>query len=190
MNLILQDNSNTSNTPVVGISHWRNSSNYIVARVFNSGGSYYDYSSTSDWGGTYKNGAFLGFALSTGKVLVYHGGITCLYTVYNSRTDVTSTAGTATPFQTAFDWAGSMIEPDGVDSWIMVENTSNAMAISKWSINPTTFEWTRNWVKGIHDINTNSYKKLNMLPNDRIMISTRMSGGVFTYNIYEKPTAV
>ena len=189
MNLMLQDNSDTSNTPIVGISHWRNSSNYVVARVFNSAGSYNDYASTSDWG-AYRSGAFLGFALSTGKVLVYHGGITCLYTAYNSRTDVTSTAGGVAPFQTSADWSFSMIEPDGVDSWIMLVNTNNAMTISKWTINPTTFQWTQNWVKGVYDMETTSYKKLNILPNNRIMVSTGMSNGIFTYKIFERPTEI
>lgn len=174
MSFILQSNSSASNTVVSGACHYRNGSNQIVARVFaGSSMSFTDHNSGLNWDEAYRSSQFFGVALSTGNVLIYHGSQTWLYTSQSSRTQVTSTAGAAPGFIiTDASFGGQAILPDGTDSWIMLSGPSvNAPYLEKWSINPTTYTWTRNWRTEMPiQFGTTSYLRLIQLPNNRIML--------------------
>ena len=187
MNLVRRANSNTGNTAISGISHWRNSSNYIVARVFGfSAGNYTDYTSSTNWGTTYSGSNFYGFELSNGKTIVYHGGVTYLYTAYNSRVLVTPPNEFPVDYE---DFVTACIIPDGTDSWISLwSSSSSTVSMAKFSINPTTLEWTTVWVTTPYAYSGSSYMKLNQLPNNRLLISNRKSSGKFSYWIVQKPT--
>ena len=189
MQLIRRAGSNSSSTAICGVSHWRDSSNYVNARVFAANSnSYTDYNSNKDWG-EYRSGQFYGIELSNGKTLVYHGGKTFLYTAYNNRTDVTSTAGAAVPFDSNADWMGACIIPDGTDSWLMLNSSSsNTTTIQKWSINPTTYKWTKIFETAPYVFTGQSFMKLNELPNNRLMLSIRRNYGIFEYMIVDRPT--
>ena len=177
MQFILQANSTTANTAISGCTHWRQSGPRVWARVFaGNSTNYNDISQISgDWGLSYRSGQFWGVALSTGKVLVYHGNITNLFTAYNSYSDVTSSAGVLPGFSITAspDFGGACIVPDGVDSWLVLNAT--ASVIEKWSINPTTYKWTRKWGTNIVYAGGSAFMKLNILPNNRLLISKRDS---------------
>ena len=191
MNLIRRAGSNSSNTAICGISHWRDASNYINARVFAANAnSSQDYNSGKDWGGEYSSSSFFGVELSNGKVLVYHGSKTYLYTAHNSRTDVTSLAGAVIPLPaTDAQFFPACIVPDGTDSWLMLNSTgASTIVIQKWTINPTTYKWTKNYETLPYTFTGQNFMKLNELPNKRLMISTRKSSGLFDYMIIDRPT--
>jgi hypothetical protein len=189
MQYILQDNSTTGNTAISGISHWRDGSSYVNARVWApSSNSYTDYNSGQNWGATYSSGAFYGVALSNNKTIVYHGGKTFLYTAYNSRTDVTSTAAPC-PFPENIDFGGNVITPDGTDSWLVLENgQAQVQVLAKWSINPTTLQWTRIGGTSPFTYSGGSYMHMFNMPNNRILVWFRKGSGNSTYWIINKPT--
>lgn len=166
MNLIRRAGSNSSNTAICGISHWRDASNYVNARVFAANAnSSQDYNSSKDWGGEYSQSSFFGVELSNGKVLVYHGGKTYLYTAYNSRTDVASLAGVVIPLPTTDAlFFPACIVPDGTDSWLMLNSIgASTIVIQKWTINPTTYKWTKNYRNTSLYIYRSKHMKLNEL---------------------------
>ena len=194
MQLYLGPNSNTSNTAISGISHWRNSSNYIVARVFaGSSTTYTDYVSSTDWGTEYSSGQFPGFALSDGSVLVFHTTTNVYrYTAHNSRVRVYPTpspgvgnifvgSGSGFPISNP-DWTGATTIPDGDNQWLFVD--ASAGILKRLYINPSTFVYTITSIATVVTAGATSYMKLNALPNNRIMVSMRSS----TYNIYQYMT--
>lgn len=188
MQYILQENSTTANTAISGISHWRDGSNYVNARVWApSSNSYTDYNSGKNWG-YYNSGQFWGVALSNNKTLVYHGSAVMLYTAYNSRTDVTTIAD---PFPMENpDFGGNCIIPDGTDSWLMLENgpSSQVVVLGKWSINPITLKWTRVGGTSPFTYGGTSYLHMFNMPNNRILVWLRKGSGISNYWILNKPT--
>jgi len=187
MCLIRKSNSSDANTAISGISHWRNGSNYIVARVWGfASGTYQDYVSSNNWDMTYSSTNFFGFDLSNGKTLVYHSpSYQYLYTAYNNRVQVT--ASTFPIDYAAFQ--GACIIPDGTDSWIALWNDNgNTVSMAKFSLNITTYTWTLNWQTTPVAYNGGAYMRLNALPNNRLMISNKKSNGNYTYWIVQKPT--
>lgn len=199
MQLFLGPNSTTANTAISGISHWRNSSNVIVARVFaGSSGTYYDWVGSGDWSIEYYSSQFVGFALSDGSVLVYHTPtVVYRYTAYNSRTRVYPTTGSTTinniitinggnfPIPSP-DFGGCCAIPDGDNTWLYVEASSNPTILRRISINISTLAWTTT-VVGTLATGGTSYLKLNALPNNRIMLSQRAYGSPFQYIIFNRP---
>ena len=65
---------------------------------------------------------------------------------------------------------------------------ANTIVIQKWTINPTTYKWTKNYETLPYTFTGQNYMKLNELPNNRLMISTRKSSGLFDYMIIDRPT--
>lgn len=179
MMFLLQEGSNTSNTAISGAVHWRNGSNYIHARVFSAtDGNSSDYTANDNWDNMYSSNTFLGVALSTGAVLVYHGGLTARYTAYNTRTTVT-----ASHLFNNLEFRGATFIPDGVDSWLVLSSPSTqSPVLQKWSINPSTYVWTKNWETTTPLMFTgNSYLKLNKLGTSRLLLSHRDSNGRFAW---------
>jgi hypothetical protein len=182
---IWQDNSTTYNTAISGIVHWRNGSSQVVARVFSATDtSYTDYNSGGNWDEVYTSSFFYGFALSNGQVLVYHGGQTWLYSSYNSRTQVSGGA----PFPSG-GFENGMIIADGTDSWIKLSTASGiAPNMQKWSINPSTRVWTKNWqTETPLSFAGQSYMRLAKLPNNRILFTIKGSPqGYLDWYIYNR----
>ena len=192
MQLYLGPNSTTANTAISGISHWRNSSNQIVARVFaGSSTTYTDYVSAGDWNIEYQTGGFPGYCLSDGSVLVFHSSAyTYRYTAHNTRTRVyptnsslsgltTLTGATAIiPISTP-DWTGATTIPDGNNQWLFLDTSGGIL--KRLYINPTTLVYTITSLGYVVTTGNSSYMKLNELPNNRIMVSMRSS----IYNIYQ-----
>ena len=187
MNLVRKSNSSDANTAISGISHWRNGSNYIVARVWGfASGTYQDYVSSNNWDITYTSADFYGFELSNGKTLVYHSpSFQALYTAYNSRVQVSATA-----FPIDYDdFITACIIPDGPDSWITLWGSSiTTISMAKISLNITTYVWTVIWQATPVAYTGGSYLKLNILPNNRLLVSHRRSNGNYTYWVVQKPT--
>jgi hypothetical protein len=185
MQLLLQDGSTTANTAISGANHWRNSSNQIVARVFEaSSNSFSDYNSGQDWDVSYRSNNFWGVALSTGAVIVYHGGLTMRYTSAGSRTSASGSMPFGSP-----DWSGGVVINDGPDSWIALSTPSGvAPTVQKWTINPSTGAWTMNWETEMPLLfSGQAYMRLHKLPNNRIMFSQRSNPyNVFSYRIYDR----
>jgi hypothetical protein len=189
MQLIFNESNNSSNTAVCGAGHWRNSSGSVVARVYSpTVSTFTDYNSGLDWGGAYSSGSFWGVALANGTVLIYHNRITnaYLYTAHNSRTSVSSVFSPDIGEST--DFGGACVIPDGVNSWLMLSGSGVvAPRLQKWSINQSTYVWTKNWeFETPLLLGTSSYLKLNKLPNSRIMMSERKSNGNFKWWIYDR----
>jgi hypothetical protein len=183
MQFILQDTSTTANTAISGSCHYRNGSSQVVARVFSPGGSSQDYNSSQNWSELYTSGQYYGFALADGRVIVYHGAQTWLYTAFNNRTQVTSGA----PFADV-DFRGSCIVNDGPNSWLVLSASSTqAPFLQKWTINPSTYVWTLNWEsENPMVLGTSAYLKLNKMPNGRLMLGFRDSSGIFKYWIFNR----
>jgi hypothetical protein len=174
MQFLLQANSTTANTAISGVTHWYQSGSQCYARVFSgSSTSYNDVNAgAGGWDNPLSSSQFWGVALSTGAVLVYHGAKTYLYNSYTSYSDVTSTAGTSVGFGSDPNFGGACIVPDGANSWLIVHPSASFLTISKWSINTSTYAWTKSWSKMV-GFGGGSYMKLNLLPNSRIMLSIR-----------------
>jgi hypothetical protein len=187
MTLISGANNTTSNTAVSGCVHWRNGSNQIVARVFNgSNDSYTDYNSGQDWDAVYASTAFFGIALEDGRVIIYHGGQTFVYTGSSgSRTQITKTL----PFgQNNSWWHGNVVVADGTNSWIMLNSASNQFPfIEKWTINPSTLNWTLNWRSELpFTFNGGSYMRLSALPNGRLFYSLSNEYPILKWQIFNR----
>jgi hypothetical protein len=187
LNLVRKSNSSDANSAISGISHWRNGSSYIVARVWGfASGTYQDYVSSDNWDVTYTSSDFYGFELSNGKTLVYHSSnFQYLYTAYNSRVQVT-----ANPFPIDYgDFMTACIIPDGTDSWIALWGAGReTVSMAKFSLNISTYTWTINWQATPVAYIGSSYMKLNALPNNRLLISQRKGTGSYNYWVVQKPT--
>lgn len=189
MQFILQDTSNTSNTAIAGATYWRNASNYVYARIFAPSGAYTDITYNSDWNVDLVSGVFVGVALADGKVIVYHGSRTHLYTTYNSYTDITASAGTINPWSGIYgpEFGGSSTINDGPNSFLIIHPSAAASLMSKWTIDPNTYKWTRNWVSSqLAFPEGSSYMKLNKLPNGRLLVSHRAGSGMFYMRIIKR----
>lgn len=184
MQFILQDNNNSSNTAISGSCHYRNGSSQVVARVFGPTGSYQDYNSSANWSDVYSSSQYYGFALADGRVLVYHGpGNTFVYTSSGSRTQVSASPPFSNP-----DWLGRCFINDGTNSWLVLTGASSSFpGMQKWTINPSTYNWTLNWeTENPLAQGTSSYLGLNKMPNNRIFLSWRDSEGRFKYWIFNR----
>jgi hypothetical protein len=189
MNLVSGPNNTTYNTAVSGCVHWRNGSNYVVARVFNgSDNGYTDYSSGQDWDTAYKSGPHYGVALDDGRVIIYHGSQTWIYSgSAGNRTQVTTNA--VMPWADNPWWEVTTTVPDGTNSWIRLSTPSNSIYfMQKWTINPSTFKWTLNWeTETPLAYNGQSYMRLNKLPNDRLFVTISGSPNVeLKYSIFNR----
>jgi len=167
----LQYNSELGNTALVGVTHFRNSSNDIIARVFDTGGGSTDHNSGQNWDVLYSSSNSPMVSLSIGKTIVWHGSRTYLYTSASSRTEITAAPP---PFGTNANdaFAPSYVVPahGEPDTWYSLgSNSSNVATLQKWSINPTTYVWTEILPTStqILKVGWSSYQKLFPLTNHK-----------------------
>ena len=166
----LQYNSELGNTALVGVTHYRNSSNQIVARVFGTDGGSSDHNSGQNWDVVYSSSNSPMVSLSTGKTIVWHGSKTYLYTSASSRTEITAAAP---PFGTNANnaWCPTFVVPvqGEPDTWYALgSENSNLTTIYKYRIDPNTYEWTDLPAvsQQIMKVGWSSYQKLMPLTNN------------------------
>lgn len=182
----MQANSRTNNTALSGVNHWRNSSSNVIARVFDGGSSSnYDFNSGEGWG-KYSSSIFPMVSLSNGKTIVYHGGITYLYSAYNNRVQITAAKP---PFSNDSAWHGACTIPQEPDTWLALASPGGSLQqLKKWKINPDTYEWTEILSPAgqqILQVGWQSYQKLNQLPNNRVLYSWRGGNGNYEWKVID-----
>ena len=190
--MLLQPDTHSTNTPIAGVTHWRNSSNRVIARVYGfSPSSFNDFDSGGDWG-RYSSSVFVAVALSTGKTLVIHeqhGAESWLYTSLTSRSKVT----TVVPHG-LFSWAQRMI-PVGPDTWIVpsvLPTVAGEIRFSKFSIDPVTCAWTYHGESVSYAAPFNymlfNVNQIRPLPGNRLAVFCRQSSRRLWYVVVDTPT--